>query len=140
TFDPKIAEHLRKQSDLTRQYTDLLASAKIEFYGKTYNLSGLAQFRQNENRAIRHESAQKTFAFYQSHATTLDSIFDDLVKLRHEMAQTLGYPNFIPLGYKLMFRTDYGPDDVAVFREEVVRHVVPLAARWREQQRTLLGL
>ena len=29
TFDPKIAEHLRKQSDLVMQYTDLLASAKI---------------------------------------------------------------------------------------------------------------
>src|SRR5678810_462205 len=34
TFDPKIAEHLRKQSELTMQYTDLLASAKIEFQGK----------------------------------------------------------------------------------------------------------
>jgi len=49
TFDPKIAEHLRKQSDLVMQYTDLLASAKIEFQGKTYNLSGLDQFMQNED-------------------------------------------------------------------------------------------
>ena len=38
TFDPKIAEHLPKQSELTVQYTELLASAKIEFQGKTYNL------------------------------------------------------------------------------------------------------
>src|SRR5262249_51946236 len=80
------------------------------------------------------------FAFFESHAATLDKIYDDLVKLRHEMAQTLGYPNFIPLRYKIMFRTDYGPNDVAVLRAEVIKHVVPLAVRWREQQRTLLGV
>ena len=139
TFDPKIAEHLRKQSELTMQYTDLLASAKIEFQGKTYNLSGLDTFMQNEDRAIRHEAAQKRFGFFQSHAARLDQVYDDLVKVRHEMAKQLGYPNYIPLAYKLLFRTDYGPDDVAVFREEVRKHVVPVAARWREQQKKLLG-
>src|SRR3954465_11606461 len=55
------------------------------------------------------------------------------------MAQLLGYPNYIPLAYKLLFRTDYGPADVAVLREEVRKHVVPLVARWREQQKNLLG-
>jgi oligoendopeptidase F len=44
------------------------------------------------------------------------------------------------LAYKLLFRTDYGPNDVAVLREEVRKHVVPLAARWRERQRQLLGV
>ena len=102
TFDPKIAEHLRKQSDLVMQYTDLLASAKIEFQGKTYNLSGLDQFMQNEDREIRHQAAQKRFAFFQSNGAKLDQIYDDLVKLRHEMAQLLGYPNYIPLAYKLL--------------------------------------
>jgi M3 family oligoendopeptidase len=139
TFDPKIAEHLRKQSALTMQYTDLIASAKIEFQGKTWNLSGLDTFMQNEDREIRHQAAQKRFAFFQSNSAKLDQIYDDLVKTRHEMAQLLGYPNYIPLAYKLLFRTDYGADDVSVLREEVRKHVVPLAARWREEQKSLMG-
>jgi M3 family oligoendopeptidase len=139
TFDPKISDLLRKQSELTMQYTDLLASAKIEFQGKTWNLSGLDTFMQNEDREIRHEAAQKRFGFFQSHAARLDQIYDDLVKLRHEMAQQLGYPNFVPLAYKLLFRTDYGPNEVALLREEVRKHVVPLAAQLREQQRKLIG-
>jgi len=61
------------------------------------------------------------------------------VKLRHEMALLLGYPNYIPLAYKLLFRTDYGPNEVKVLREEVRKHVVPLAARIREQQKKLVG-
>ena len=140
TFDPKIAEHLKKQSDLSMQYTDLLASAKIEFQGKTYNLSGLEQFQHNENREVRHEASLKRFEFFQSNGANLDRIYDELVKVRHDMALKLGYPNYIPLAYKLLFRTDYEQNDVKVLREEVRRHVVPLATRWRERQRQLLGV
>lgn len=140
TFDPKIAEHLRKQSELSMQYTDLLASAKIEFQGQTYNLSGLDQFLNHEDRDVRHEAARKRFDFFQSHAAELDRIYEELVRIRHDMAQQLGYPSYIPLAYKLLFRTDYGPNDVAVLRDEVRKHVVPLAARWRERQRKRLGV
>ena len=140
TFDPKIAEHLKKQSDLSMQYTDLLASAKIEFQGKTYNLSGLEQFQHNENREVRHEASLKRFEFFQSNGANLDRIYDELVKVRHDMALKLGYPNYIPLAYKLLFRTDYEQNDVKVLREEVRRHVVPLATRWRERQRQLIGV
>jgi M3 family oligoendopeptidase len=140
TFDPKIAEHLKKQSDLSMQYTDLLASAKIEFQGKTYNLSGLEQFQHNENREVRHEASLKRFEFFQSNGANLNRIYDELVKVRHDMALKLGYPNYIPLAYKLLFRTDYEQNDVKVLREEVRRHVVPLATRWRERQRQLIGV
>lgn len=140
TFDPKISEHLKKQSDLSMQYTDLIASAKIEFEGKTYNLSGLEQFLHDERREIRHQAALKRYEFFKSQGAELDRIYDALVKVRHEMAKELGYPTFIPLAYKLLFRTDYGPNDVAVLRDEVRKHVVPLAARWRERQRQLIGV
>ncbi|MBT3637449.1 MAG: hypothetical protein HN531_10950, partial [Opitutae bacterium] len=37
-FDPKIMDMLRQETDLKREYTELLAGAKIEFHGSTYNL------------------------------------------------------------------------------------------------------
>jgi M3 family oligoendopeptidase len=140
TFDPKISDHLKKQSDLSMQYTDLLASARIEFEGKTYNLSGLEQFLHDERREIRHEAARKRWEFFAANADALDRIYEELVKVRNGMAKELGYPGFTPLAYKLLFRTDYGPKEVSVLRDEVRKHVVPLAARWRERQRQLLGV
>ena len=131
TFDPKISEHLKKQADLSMKYTDLVASAKIEFRGKTYNLSGLEQFFNDENRDVRHEALRKRYEFFEQNAAEFDRIYDELVQLRHDMARQLGYPNYIPLAYKLLFRTDYAPDQVAVLREEVRQHVVPLVARGR---------
>ncbi len=37
------------------------------------------------------------------------------------MARKLGFATFTPLGYRRMRRVDYGPDDVARYREQVAR-------------------
>ena len=56
----------------------------------------------------------------------LDGIYDELVKVRHEIAVTLGYKNFVELGYYRMARTDYNAEMVANFRKQVEEYIVPL--------------
>ena len=56
------------------------------------------------------------------------------------MAKKLGYDNYVGLGYARMNRTDYGPDQVAVFREEVKKHIVPIAQELYQQQRERIGV
>ena len=51
------------------------------------------------------------------------------------MALKLGFSSYTPLGYRRLRRVDYGPDDVARYREQVVRHVVPLVGRLLEARR-----
>lgn len=41
-----------------------------------------------------------------------DEIYDQLVKVRHEMAVKLGYKNFVELGYIQMNRIDYNAEMV----------------------------
>ena len=67
-------------------------------------------------------------------------MYDKLVKLRHEIATTLGYKNFVELGYLRMGRSDYGPDEVANFRKQIVDHVVPIVTQLLEQKKSILGL
>ena len=70
----------------------------------------------------------------------LDEIYDKLVKLRHEIAVTLGYKNFIELGYYRMGRSDYGPKEVSNFRKQIVEYVVPIVSKLQEQKKDILGL
>ena len=56
TFDPKIKDLLKQEIDLRNDYTKLTAGAKIDFNGKTYNLSGLGPFHTNKDREIRKSS------------------------------------------------------------------------------------
>jgi M3 family oligoendopeptidase len=140
TFDPKIMDMLRKETDLRNEYTKLTAGATIEFDGKSYNLAGLGPFHTHEDRDLRKRSYAARFQWFEENADQFDNLYDKLVKLRHEIATTLGYKNFVELGYLRMGRSDYGPDEVANFRKQIVDHVVPIVTQLLEQKKSILGL
>ncbi len=139
TFDPAIKPDLEEESRLSARYTTLLAGAAIEIGGGTVNLSGLAPFAEDTDRTVRYAAEQKRWAFFEAHGAELDNIYAGLVAVRHRMARRLGYETYTPLGYKRLRRVDYGPDDVARYRDQVVAHVVPLVTRLLERRRAALG-
>ena len=139
TFDPAIKPDLEEESRLCARYTELLASAKLTIRGQTVNLAGLEPFAEDPDRATRHEAEAVRWSFFERNGAELDGIYDQLVKLRHGMARKLGYDTYTPLGYRRMRRVDYGPDDVARYREQVVEHVVPLVGRLLEARRAANG-
>ena len=110
TFDPVIAEDLEEEAKLTARYTELMASAKLEIDGRTINLSGLAPYAEDPDRARRHQAEALRWGFFAAHGDELDEIYDKLVALRHGMAVKLGYENYIALGYRRMRRVDYDAD------------------------------
>ena len=140
TFDPKIKEMLREEIKLKNDYTTLTASAKINFEGKDYNLAGLGPFHSDANRSVRKKSYEARFEWFNENQDKLDDIYDKLVKLRHNIAITLGYDNFIELGYHRMGRSDYGPNEVSTFREKIIEYVVPVVNKLFEQKKSILGL
>jgi M3 family oligoendopeptidase len=129
TFDPVIKADLEEESRLSARYTELLASAKLAFAGQTLNLAGLGPYSEDPDRETRYQAEKTRWGFFEANATELDDIYDQLVKLRHGMARKLGLETFTPLGYRLLRRVDYGPEDVARYRDQVLRHVVPLVGR-----------
>ncbi|MBC2724672.1 M3 family oligoendopeptidase [Desulfosporosinus sp.] len=139
TFAPEIIEDLQLENKLSSDYTKLLASAKIMFEGEERNLPGLVPFQLSTDRATRKRANEAKYAFFKANEGRLDEIYDGLVKVRSRIAQKLGYPNFIELGYARMMRSDYSPDMVANFRKQVKESIVPAASKLRERQRRRLG-
>jgi M3 family oligoendopeptidase len=127
TFDPAIASDLVRESELTREYTELLAAASVRFGGEERSLGGLGAFLQDPDRETRHAAERARWGAFEERAERLDGIFDALVRLRDGMARKLGYANFTELGYRRMRRVDYGAGDVARYRAEVETVVVPFA-------------
>ena len=140
TFEPTIELDLVEESKLVNEYVQLLASAEIEFKGETVNLSGIRKYTQDSDRQTRYEAEKARWNFFSQNQAKLDSIYDRLVKLRHGMAQKLGYKNYIGLGYKRMQRIDYTEADVANYRQGVVDNVVPLAQKIIAQKANKLNL
>jgi M3 family oligoendopeptidase len=74
-----------------------------------------------------------------SNADTLDGLFDALTKLRTGIAAKLGHDNFTQVGYYRMQRNCYDKDMVAKFREGVVKYLVPVALRLKQEQARRIG-
>ncbi len=139
-FSPEIVEDLQKENKLSTEYGKLLASAKIPFNGEVYNLSQMGPFVQDKNRETRHQAQLAVSKFFEENESTLDRIYDDLVKVRTTMAKKLGYVSFIPMAYDRMGRTDYNPDDVKNYRQQIYEDVVPLVSKLTERKAQRLGI
>jgi M3 family oligoendopeptidase len=140
TYSDEIVEDLKLENKLSTKYSKLLASAEIEYDGKVLNLSQMGPYLQSKDREVRKEAAEKATEFFEENETKFDEIYDKLVKLRDGMAKKLGFDNFTELGYLRMGRSEYGPKEVAVFREQVLKNIVPIANKIRKKQEKRLGL
>ncbi len=127
SFSPEIVGMLQKENKLTSDYSKLVASSQIEFDGKTLTLAQMGPYAESTDRSVRKSAMEASYKFYADNGEKFDEIYDELVKLRHEIATTLGYKNFVELGYLRMNRIDYDANMVKKFRDQVRDHIVPLS-------------
>ncbi len=139
TFSPAIIPELQKENELTTEYEKLLASAKIPFEGKEYTISQITPFKTDADDARRLAAWKAEAAWYKENQPKLDEIYDELVHLRDEMGRKLGYDGYTEMGYYRMGRTSYTKEDVAAFREAVVKYLVPVADKIYREQAQRLG-
>lgn len=140
SFAPAIEGDMAAEAKLQSAYTALTAGAEIEFQGEKYTISELDKFGDDADRGAREGACRANSQWFIENAPELDRIYDEQVKLRHEMAGKLGYRNFIELGYQRMSRIGYGPQEVATFRDEIRDKVVPLAMEIAKKQKAALGV
>lgn len=139
SFDPKLVQLMKKENELKNEYRSLLASAEIKYKGKTLNLTGLSPFMQQKDRKTRKEAYELLDNFFEKNKDKLDEIFDKLVQIRNQKGKVLKFKNFIELGYLNMNRSDYGPNEVAEYRKQIIKYIVPLVKKINKKRKEILG-
>ena len=134
TFSSEAIPLFQKENDLVDQYNALISSAKIEFQGQTLNLSQMPPHSQSTDRTTRIAAHNAINGFFEANEAEFDRIYDELVNVRSEIAKTLGFKDYVEYGYKMMNRFDYNRDMVKVYREEILKHVVPAVQKLRDRQ------
>lgn len=140
SFSPEIIPLVQEENALKAQYQKLYASAKIDFDGKVLNVAQLGPYKQSQDRAVRKAATIAEATFFDENRAQFDEIFDKLVKNRTQQAKKLGFDNFVELGYLRQMRNCYSAEDVAVFRKEVVKHIVPLTEEIKRKQAERIGV
>ena len=129
-----------KESMLKQEYSKTAAAPTTQFHGEELNFYGLLKKMQSDNRLIRKEAMEAWAALYESISEKLDSIYTELMKLRLQMAENLGFSSYEEMVFLKMGRYTYTPEDLAVFRRQVCEYVVPICEKLFENQRQRLGI
>ncbi len=140
TFSPEIIPLLQQENKLVSEYEKLIASAQISFDGNECTLAQIDPYLENVDRDVRKGALDAKFGFFADNVASFDSIYDQLVKVRTEIAVKLGYENYVELGYHRLARTDYDAEMVANYRKQIRDRIVPLATKLYQKQAKRIGV
>lgn len=138
--DERILSLMQEENALTTKHSKFVSELSYEFRGERLPLGALRKYMTDPDRATRAEAYDALGRTMAAHRETFEGIFDELVRVRNEMARTLGYENFVALGYNRMQRTCYDKEMVRVFRENVKRDIVPVVTRLKKKLSESLGI
>ncbi len=133
TLSDESVALMQRQSALLAQYRALTASPTIELDGQEldYNsaLAGLSGWARD----------QAERAYYKKYNGPLSELYIELVKVRQELARSLGFEDYRQMQYRYTFERDYSPEEAEVYLAGIREHLVPVyrAAMARDLYATL---
>ncbi|RZJ75095.1 MAG: M3 family oligoendopeptidase, partial [Flavobacterium sp.] len=129
------------QLQVTQQkYQGITGSMSVEINGQEYTLEQASNFLKDTDRTTRQnawETIQKRRLLAKDE---LNILFDELIALRHKVAQNAGFENYRDYMFQALGRFDYTPKDCYDFATAIETEVVPVLREQAEKRKEALGL
>ena len=135
----EILDLKKKDSELKTAYRNVMRR-KCLFRGSEQPLSYVSSFFTSSNRDERKEAHDAYNDFFLENGDELDSIFCEMIKIRNEMAQKLGFNNYSEMSIYSLRRFGYNYEQIRKFRDNVRKYMLSLVNKIRDIQKQELGL
>jgi oligoendopeptidase F len=128
---------------LSQEYQKICGAMTVKFDGEEKTLPQMQKFLQEPNRELREKAWRATAARRLEDKEELENIFDEMLRLRHEVSQNAGFTNYRDYRFRSLQRFDYTPKDCYQFHSSVEKLVIPVwkkIVEYRRQQMKLTSL
>ena len=123
-----------------QKYQGITGAMSVELNGQEYTLEQASIFIKDLNREVR-ENAWKTIQQRRLvDKDNLNILFDELIKLRNQVALNAGFENYRDYMFQALGRFDYTPQDCYDFANAIEKEIVPILKEQAEKRREALGL
>jgi oligoendopeptidase F len=112
--------------ELEQQFGAISGEQSIEYRGEKMTMQKAAVFLKDLERNVREEVYHKIQERRGQDESSLNDLFSQLIKLRHQVATNTGFANFRDYKHRALGRFDYSVQDCLDFHEAVKAHVLPL--------------
>lgn len=123
-----------------QKYQGITGAMSVEINDQEYTLEQASIFIKDLNREVR-EHAWKTIQQRRLiDKDDLNILFDELIKMRNQVALNAGFENYRDYMFQALGRFDYSPQDCYDFANAIEKEIVPILKEQAEKRREALGL
>jgi len=139
-FRPENVPLETEEAKLSQQYQKLSGSLTVKFRGEEKTLVQMGRYLEEPDRPLRHEAWELVARRRLQEAEKFDGIFDQMLKLRAQIAQNAGFENYRDYAFRRLGRFDYTPEDCQRFHDAVEKEVMPVVRKLQADRRRQLKL
>jgi oligoendopeptidase F len=129
-----------EEAKLSQQYQKLSGSLTVQFRGEEKTLIQMGRYLEETERALRQEAWELVSRRRLQEAEKFEDIFDQLVKVRGQIAKNAGFENYREYAFRKLGRFDYTPADCVKFHDAVDSELMPVMRELQAERRKRLGL
>lgn len=129
-----------EESKYTTKYFDITGNMTVMWQGEEKTLPEMSVYLKDSHRGIREEAWKAINDRRLKDVDALDDIMDNLISIRHKIAENAGCKDYVEYKFKELERFDYTPEDCVTFHESVKKCVVPLWEKIQEKHKKDLGV
>ena len=135
----EIVELVKRENELKTKYK-LLNKTLLSFDAEEKTIAAMNGLFSHGDRAVRKKAHDVVNDFYFSKRDEYDSVLFELVNIRNKIARKLGFNNYVEYSLYKLKRFGYDYKDIAKFRSNIVKYIVPLCNLVDEWKKEELGI
>jgi len=139
-FRPENIPLETEEARIGQQYQKLSGGLTVQFKSEERTLIQMARYLEEPDRAMRQEAWELIANRRLQEAEKFEVLFDQLLKVREQIARNAGFPDYREYAFRAKGRFDYGPGECLQFHETVERLIVPLLKKLQLERKKNLGL
>jgi oligoendopeptidase F len=139
-FRPESVPLETEEARLSQQYQKLSGSLTVKFRGEEKTLVQMGRYLEEPDRPLRQEAWELVARRRLLEAEKFDEIFDQMLKLRAQIAKNAGFENYRDYAFPRLGRFDYTPEDCARFHDVVEKQFMSVVRELQAERRRQLNL
>ena len=139
-FRPENVALETEEAKLAQQYQKLIGSLTVNFRGQEQTLVQMGRYLEDPDRVLRQETWELVTKRRLQETAPIEEIFEQLLKLREQIAANAGFANYLQYAFRARGRFDYTPEDCLKFHEAIEKEIMPAVRELQAQRRQQLGL
>jgi len=129
-----------EQTKLVTKAQGITGAMTVEFEGKERTFPEMKAFLESNDREKREKAWKSMVNRWMDDSEDLSEIFDELIKIRHQIALNAGFDTYTDYMFRAMHRFDYSVEDCLTFHDSIEKVCMPIVKDINEKRRVAFSL